>query len=80
VVGDSDFAANYSANIPGNTDMFLSVVRWLAQDNGVAIPSRSPETRVLTMTDGQRRLVSWFALLIVPGVALGVAVSLRKRV
>jgi len=29
VVGDSDFAANYSANIPGNVDMFLSIVRWL---------------------------------------------------
>ena len=78
VIGDSDFAANYSANIPGNTDMFLSVVRWLAQDNGAVIPSRLPESRVLTITDGQRRFLSWFALLIVPGMVLCVAWVLRS--
>jgi hypothetical protein len=38
IVGDSDFVANYSANIPGNAEMFLSVVRWLAQEKFVAIP------------------------------------------
>ncbi len=79
VVGDSDFAANYSANIPGNADMFLSVVRWLAQDNGVSIPARLPAERVLTMTPGQQTFVSWFALLLLPGAAIGVAAYLRKR-
>jgi hypothetical protein len=79
VVGDSDFAANYSANIPGNADMFLSIVRWLAQDTGVTIPPRLPQERVLTMTQTQQTLMSWFALLLLPGMALGVAAYLRKR-
>jgi len=79
VVGDSDFAANYSANVPGNTDMFLSVVRWLAQDSGVVIPARLPSERVLTMTPGQQTFISWFALLLLPGAAVGVAAYLRKR-
>ena len=30
VVGDSDFAANAVAGIPGNQDMFLNMVNWLA--------------------------------------------------
>jgi ABC-type uncharacterized transport system involved in gliding motility auxiliary subunit len=80
VVGDSDFAANYSANILGNADMFLSIVRWLAQDDGAAIPSRLPEERVLTMTPAQQTLMTWFALLVMPGAAIGAAWSLRKRV
>lgn len=80
VVGDSDFAANYSANIPGNAEMFLSIVRWLAQEKVAAIPSRVPQERMLTMTDGQRSLLSWFALLLLPGMAIGVAAYLRKRV
>ena len=79
VVGDSDFAANYSANIPGNADMFLSIVRWLAQDTGVTIPSRSPQERVLAMTATQQTLMSWLALLVLPGMALGVAAYLRRR-
>jgi ABC-type uncharacterized transport system involved in gliding motility auxiliary subunit len=79
VVGDSDFAANYSANIPGNAEMFLSIVRWLAQERIAVIPPRLPQERVLTMSDGQRRLISWFALLLLPGMALGVAAYLRRR-
>jgi len=79
VVGDSDFAANYSANIPGNADVFLSIVRWLAQDAGARIPPRLPQERVLSMTVRQQTLLSWLALLLLPGTALGVAVYLRQR-
>src|SRR5688572_9444263 len=80
VVGDSDFAANYSANIPGNADMFLSIVRWLAQDTGATIQPRLPRERLLAMTATQQTLMSWLALLLLPGMALGVAAYLRKRV
>ena len=79
VVGDSDFAANYSANVPGNAEMFLSIVRWLAQEKIAAIPSRVPQERVLTMSDRPRRLISWFALFLLPGGAVAVAAYLRKR-
>ena len=79
VVGDSDFVANYSGNVPGNSDMFLSIITWLAQDNVVAIPARAPQERVLTMTASQRRGVSWFALLLLPGLAVGAGIYLRGR-
>jgi len=72
VVGDSDFVANYSANVPGNSEMFLSIVHWLAQENVVAIPRRAPPERVLTMTASQRRNVFWFAVLLLPGLVVGV--------
>ena len=79
VVGDSDFAANYSANIPGNTEMFLAIVRWLAQDKVVIIPPRLPQERLLSVTAAQQRVFSWFALLLIPGAAAGVAWRLRNR-
>ncbi|MGH7552282.1 MAG: GldG family protein, partial [Longimicrobiales bacterium] len=78
-VGDSDVAANYSSNIPGNAEMFLSIVRWLAQEKVAVIPSRLPQERALTMTAWQHRLISWVALLLLPGIAVGVAAHLRKR-
>ena len=52
---------------PGTRDMFLSIVRWLAQDTGATIPPRLPAERVLTMTPAQQTLMSWFALLLLPG-------------
>jgi ABC-type uncharacterized transport system involved in gliding motility auxiliary subunit len=79
VVGDSDFAANYSANIPGNAEMFLSIVRWLAQDEGVTIPARTPQERQITMNPTQHTAVLLLALLLLPGMAAGVAVHLRRH-
>jgi len=79
VVGDSDFVANYSGNVPGNSDMFLSIIRWLAQENVVAIPARVPQERVLTMTASQLRAVSWFAVLLLPGLAVGTGLYLQGR-
>ena len=79
VVGDSDFVANYSGNVPGNADIFLSMIRWLAQETVVAIPPRVPQERVLTMTGSQVRIVSWFAVLLLPGLAAGAFVYLRER-
>ena len=74
VVGDSDFVANYSANVPGNSEMFLSIVHWLAQEKVVTIPLRVPQQRVLTMTGSQVRYVFWFAVVLLPGLAVGTGV------
>jgi ABC-type uncharacterized transport system involved in gliding motility auxiliary subunit len=73
VVGDSDFVANYSANVPGNAQMFLAIVRWLAQQKVVTIAPRVPEERVLTMSGADVKMVSWLALLLLPALAVGVA-------
>jgi len=78
IVGDSDFVANYSGNIPGNSAMFLSMIRWLAQDKPVVIPPRVPEQRPLSISSGQSRALSWFGLLLLPALAAGAAMYLRR--
>jgi ABC-type uncharacterized transport system involved in gliding motility auxiliary subunit len=79
VVGDSDFVANYSANVPGNSEMFLSIIHWLAQETVVTIPPRAPQERVLTMTASQLRNVFWFAVLLLPGLVVGTGVYMWGR-
>ena len=82
VIGDSDFATNGVVGIPGNRDMFLNTVNWLAQqENLISIRARDPEDRRLTLTaDGQRRLF-WLSLVLVPGFVLstGVYTWWRRR-
>jgi ABC-type uncharacterized transport system involved in gliding motility auxiliary subunit len=80
VVGDSDFVANYSGNVPGNAEMFLSMVRWLAQDTVVPIPPRLPQERLLTLDGTQLRLLRWFALLLLPGIALAAGAYVGRGV
>jgi hypothetical protein len=78
VIGDSDFVANYSANVPGNSAMLLAIVRWLAQEEVMVIPPRAPQERLLTLSTSQRRAVSLFAVLILPGLAVATGVYLRR--
>lgn len=59
--------------------MFLAIIHWLAQEPVVTIAPRLPQERVLTMTASERRTVFWFAVLLVPGVALGTAAYLWRR-
>jgi len=77
VVGDSDFVANYSANVPGNAEMFLAIVRWLVQEKVVRIPPRLPPERTLAMTTLQRRMLAFLACVLLPGAAA--AIALRTR-
>jgi ABC-type uncharacterized transport system involved in gliding motility auxiliary subunit len=77
VVGDSDFVANYSANVPGNAEMFLAIVRWLVQEKVVRIPPRLPQERTLAMTTLQRRMLAFLAFVLLPGAAA--AIALRAR-
>lgn len=79
VVGDSDFVANYSANVPGNAEIFLSIIQWLAQEKVMTIPPRVPQERMVAMTASERRNVFWFAVLLLPGLAVGTAVYIWRR-
>jgi ABC-type uncharacterized transport system involved in gliding motility auxiliary subunit len=82
VVGDSDFAANSVAGMGGNRDMFLNIINWLAQqENLISVRPRNPADRRLTLTAGQDRMISWFALGILPGLILlaGVQAWWRRR-
>ncbi|NUR54828.1 MAG: GldG family protein [Acidobacteria bacterium] len=82
VFGDSDFASNAALGVPGNRDLFLNAVNWLAQqENLIAIRPRDPEDRRVTMTADQARRVFYLTVLIVPGLILlaGVQTWWRRR-
>ena len=82
VFGDSDFVANGYLGIPGNKDLFLNSVNWLAQqENLISIRPREPESRGVTLTAERARLVFYLSILIIPGLilALGVQTWWRRR-
>ena len=82
VFGDSDFVSNGWLGIPGNRDLFLNTVNWLAQqENLIAIRPKDPEDRRITLTADQERRIFWLTVLIIPGLLLaaGVHTWWRRR-
>jgi ABC-type uncharacterized transport system involved in gliding motility auxiliary subunit len=82
VFGDSDFAGNGGMRIPGNRDLFMNTVNWLAgQENLIAIRPRDPADRRVTMTAANQTVVFWLTLFIIPGLLLvaGIHTWWRRR-
>ena len=82
VLGDSDFASNDALAFQGNSNFFANIVNWLAeQENLIAIRPKAPDDRRVTLTEDQLRLVTWLALVIVPGAvfAAGFYTWWRRR-
>jgi len=80
--GDSDFASNAALGVPGNRDLFLNTVNWLAQqENLIAIRPRDPEDRRITLTDAQMNWIRLLTIFIIPGFVLlaGVQTWWRRR-
>jgi ABC-type uncharacterized transport system involved in gliding motility auxiliary subunit len=82
VFGDSDFVSNAILGIPGNADLFLNTVNWLAEQEGlIAIRPREPADRRVTLTTERQRLALYLTLLVIPGVvfAAGAYTWWRRR-
>jgi ABC-type uncharacterized transport system involved in gliding motility auxiliary subunit len=82
VFGDSDFVSNGYLGIPGNKDLFLNGINWLAQqENLISIRPRDPEDRRITLTADQMTRIFWLTVLIIPGLILltGVQTWWRRR-
>jgi ABC-type uncharacterized transport system involved in gliding motility auxiliary subunit len=82
VFGDSDFATNSGLNIPGNRDLFMNSVNWLAQqENLIAIRPKDPQDRRITLTRDQQRRIFLLTVLGIPGIILlaGVQTWWRRR-
>jgi ABC-type uncharacterized transport system involved in gliding motility auxiliary subunit len=82
VFGDSDFASNAYAGVPGNPNLFANAVNWLAQqENLIAIRPTSPEDRRVQMTARQQQLVSLTTILVMPALvfAAGIYTWWRRR-
>lgn len=81
-IGDSDFASNAAIGVPGNRDLFMNAINWLAQqENLIAVRPRQPEDRRLTMTSEQQYSVMVLSLLVIPGLvfATGFYTWWRRR-
>ena len=82
VVGDSDFISNRAINFSGNKDLFLNMANWLAQqENLIAIRSKDPEDRRLTMTQDQSDRMFYITVVIIPALLFlnGVWVWWKRR-
>jgi ABC-type uncharacterized transport system involved in gliding motility auxiliary subunit len=82
VFGDSDFASNAYAGVPGNPNLFANSVNWLAQQEGlIAIRPTEAADRRVTMTPRQQTLAFFTSVLILPGLvfAAGIYTWWRRR-
>jgi len=82
VFGDSDFATNAYAGVPGNPNLFANAVNWLAQqENLIAIRPKEASDRRVTMTPRQQTLAFLTSILFIPALvfAAGVFTWWRRR-
>jgi len=82
VFGDSDFASNAYAGVPGNPNLFANAVNWLAQqENLIAIRPTEAEDRRVTMTPRQQTMAFLTSILFIPALvfAAGVYTWWRRR-
>jgi len=82
VVGDGDFASNSYLPYMANSDLALSMVRWLAREErmpAVAIRMPVPSLVLLTKTQMQRIFLMIEVLLPLGVVAVGAVVWWRRR-
>ncbi len=82
VFGDSDFVSNNGLGVPGNSDLFLNSVNWLAQqENLISIRPKTTEDRRVTLTQEQQFMVFLFSVAFLPGaiVIAGIVNWWRRR-
>jgi len=82
VFGDSDFASNAYAGVPGNMNFFANAISWLAQqENLIAIRPTQAEDRRVTMTPRQQTMTLLTSIFVLPALvfAAGIFTWWRRR-
>ena len=76
VIGNNNFATNGWFQQQLNSDFFLNSIAWLANESeeNISIRPKESTNRRLNISKSQVTLISWLALLIIPGLGLIVAV------
>ncbi len=80
--GDSDFASNAFLKFPGNRDLLLNTIAWLAEDADlITIRPRDPEDQRLDISLRQQWSIYLLALLLLPGlfIVLGIRTWWTRR-
>ena len=86
VCGDSDFASNLYLVVLGNKDFFLNMVSWLAeQEELISIRHKKQESYPFSpmfLTENQKKIVFWFAVVIQPLIILciGIVIYARRKI
>jgi ABC-type uncharacterized transport system involved in gliding motility auxiliary subunit len=83
VFGDSEFANNSFFVSPGNGNLFLNTVSWLAEEGDlIAIrPRPGQSSGPVILTEAQAPLVFWLPVVVLPLAVLtsGAMVFMRRR-
>lgn len=80
--GDADFASNAYIGLSGNGALFLSAMRWLAEEEElITVRPRQQEFSPLFLTRIQGNLVFWLPVIVLPGlvVVVGAVILTRRR-
>lgn len=83
VFADQDFLTNRYANVYGNLDLARNAMNWLLEREGLIVVRKPDVPNVfLTLSAGERLLLSWFPLVLLPLAMFGLALAMalvRKR-
>jgi hypothetical protein len=82
VFGDTDFAANAFSDNPGNQDLVLNAISWLARkEKELGISAKAPDVRRAIVKPGQITVIFWLSIAGLPsiGILIGGIVWWRRR-
>lgn len=82
VFADQDFVTDQYVNLSGNMDLARNASNWLLEREELITVSKPEAANVfLTLSVGERMIVSWTPLLLLPGLCLVVAImmGLKRR-
>jgi ABC-type uncharacterized transport system involved in gliding motility auxiliary subunit len=81
MIGDSDFATNGAMEIPGNGQLFLNAVNWLAEEEMlIAIGPKDTWRQPVALTDiGSNLIIFTIVAVVLAVVVVGLAVWVVRR-
>lgn len=82
VFGDVDFAANAFSDNPGNQDLILNSISWLARkEKELGISPKAPDVRRAVIKPAQLRVIFWLSIAGLPsiGILAGSIVWWKRR-
>jgi ABC-type uncharacterized transport system involved in gliding motility auxiliary subunit len=75
LIGDSDFASNATADVPGNGVLFLNAINWLAEEETlIAIGPKEAYGQPVSFDEVTNNLICFGSIFGVPGIILGAGI------
>ncbi len=83
VIGDADFASNNYLYLPGNKDLFLNSVAWLAeQEELISVRADQEEAEPIFLSAFQAQISFWVPVVLIPFMIIGIGIMVitqRRR-